>query len=81
MPDSNQPSRIERGNYSVEVLQGSDTAERFWYYVVQRKGSNEILDLVKFDTYEEAMESARQVLATMNRGSPSTLNAHESSKG
>lgn len=61
------PSRMERGNYLVEVLQGSDTAEQFWYYVVQRKGSNEIIDLVKFDTYEEAMESARQVLATMNR--------------
>ena len=70
MPDSNRPSRIERGNYSVEVLQGSDSPEQFWYYIVQRKGSNEIIDLVKFDTYEEAMESARQVLATMNRAAP-----------
>ena len=69
MPDSDQPMP-SRGNYLVEVLQGSDTAEHFWYYVVQRKGSNEIIDLVKFNTYAEAMESARQVLATMNRAVP-----------
>lgn len=69
MPDSDQPmsSRMERGNYLVEVLQGSGTADSFWYYVVQRKGSDEIIDLVKFDTYEEAIESARKILATMNR--------------
>lgn len=72
MPDSNRPMpfRIERGNYLAEVLQGSGTAEHFWYYVVQRKDSDEIIDMVKFSTYEEAMESARQVLATLNRAAP-----------
>ncbi|HVH87373.1 MAG TPA: hypothetical protein VM912_11655 [Terriglobales bacterium] len=70
MPDSNQPSRIECGNYSIKVLQGSGTAEQFWYYIVQRKGSNEIIDLVKFDSYEKAMEAARQVLVSMNRAAP-----------
>ena len=69
MPDSDHPmpSRIERGNYLAEVLQGSGTAEHFWYYVVRRKGSNEIIDMAKFATYEKAVESARQVLATLNR--------------
>ena len=63
---SDSPSRIERGNYLAEVLQGSST-EPFWYYVIHRKGSNEIIDLMKFDSRDHAMEAARLVLERINR--------------
>lgn len=59
------PCRIERGNYLADVLQAGD-AEPFWYYVIQRKCSNEVIDLVKFDTYEQALKAATQVLVKMN---------------
>ena len=68
MPEKNSsdsPSRIERGNYLAEVLQGSST-EPFWYYVIHRKGSNEIIDLMKFDSRDHAMEAARLVLDRIN---------------
>ena len=63
------PCRIERGNYLADILQGS-SAKPFWYYIVQRKGSAEIIDLVKFDTYEQALEAATQILVKMDQ-SPS----------
>ncbi|HJW98867.1 MAG TPA: hypothetical protein VJ453_01845 [Terriglobales bacterium] len=49
------------------MLRHTTPTEQFWYYVVQRKASNEVIDLVKFDSYEQAMEAAQQVLAKMHR--------------
>ena len=68
MQNSNhpEPTHIERGDYIADVLQGS-TAYRFWYYIIQRKGSKEIIDLVKFDSYEQAIASAQALLAKLNR--------------
>ena len=59
------PARIEAGKYRAEVLRGG-TLEPFWYYIIQRKDSNEILDLAKFASYEQAVEAARRTLAQMN---------------
>ena len=59
--------RFERGNYLVDVLQGNNTKEPFWYYVLQRTGSSEILGLARFDTSEQAIEAAQGVLEKMNR--------------
>ena len=63
---SANPTRIAIGNYRADVLQGG-TVERFWYYVIQRKDSNKIIDLAKFESYEQAMEAARKILDEMNR--------------
>lgn len=60
------PCRIERGNYLVDVLQAG-IAKPFWYYVIQRRGSDQIIDLVKFDNYEQALEAATEMLARMNQ--------------
>jgi hypothetical protein len=62
-----QPTRMEQGNYLADVLRHTSDTEQFWYYLIQRRGSNEILDLVKSANYEEAMEAARQALARMQR--------------
>jgi hypothetical protein len=60
-----KPTRIERGNYTADVLHHT-SAESLWYYVIQRKDSNEVIDLVKFNTYEQAIARVREVLATLN---------------
>jgi hypothetical protein len=68
MPDSNQqPLRIEQGNYLADVLRHTSDTHQFWYYLIQRKGSNEIIDLVKADNYEEAVQAATQALRRMQR--------------
>jgi len=59
-----QPHRIERGNYIADVLHHT-SPEPFWYYVIQRKGSNEVIDVVKFDTYEQAMAASKEVLVKL----------------
>lgn len=41
--------------------------ETFWYYVLHRDGSPEIIDLKKYNTYGDAVEGATKVLARMNR--------------
>ena len=69
MTDFNAPKpiRLERGNYLIDVLQGNNTSDSFWYYVLQRIGSSEILDLAKFDTHEQAVEAARGALEKVSR--------------
>jgi hypothetical protein len=68
VPDSSgNPNRITQGNYSAEILQASGVAEHFWYYIIQRKGSRAIIDLVRFDTYDQAADEARKVLARMQQ--------------
>ena len=66
MVDENDSPRIESSDYVAEVLQGN-SPEPFWYYVLQRKGSSEILDLMKFRDYEDAIKAARQAVARMSR--------------
>ena len=63
---NDSPSRIESGNYVAEILQGCDS-ERFWYYVIQRKSSNKIIDLMKFDSKQQAVEAVQIVLARLNQ--------------
>ena len=65
MHDSSHDPVIESGKYRAEVLRGG-TREPFWYYVIRRKDSNQILDLAKFESREEAMQAARAELARMN---------------
>lgn len=55
------PCRIERANYVVDVFPAGST-EPFWHYLIQRK---QIIDLVKFDSYEQALEAATEMLAKM----------------
>ncbi len=64
---THQPARIEQGNYQVNVLRHTSNTEQFWYYIIQRKGSDDIIDLVKANSYEEAMEAARQALTRIQR--------------
>ena len=71
MQDSgHNPTRIEDGSYRADVLRGGKV-EPFWYYVIQRKESNGIIDLVKFKTYEQAIARAREVLAQLNQAATS----------
>ena len=65
-PSGESPSRIEQGSYRAEILQGS-SAEPFWYYVIQRNGSQEIIDLMKFDSRDRAIEAAQLVLQRLNQ--------------
>jgi hypothetical protein len=70
MPDSGHiPTRIERGNYTADVLHGGNP-EPFWYYLIQRKNSKRIINLVKSTTFEEAISAAREVLEKLNRAMP-----------
>jgi hypothetical protein len=62
---THDPSRIESGKYQADVQRGGNV-EPFWYYIIRRKDSNEIIHLAKFETHDEAMEAARRVLARMN---------------
>jgi len=66
MVDENDSHRVESSHYVAEVLQGN-SPEPFWYYILQRKGSSEILDLMKFKDYEDAIKAARQAVARMSR--------------
>lgn len=68
MPDSihPEPTHIEQGNYTADVLHHT-SAEPFWYYVIQRKESNGVIDLMKFNTYEQAIASAQEALVQLNR--------------
>lgn len=66
MQDPNHDrARIESGKYQADVQRGG-TKEPFWYYVIRRKGSNEVIHIGKFETRKEAMEAAQQVLDRMN---------------
>jgi len=68
VPNSSQPepTHIERGYYIADVLHHTN-AEPFWYYVVRRKESGGVIDLVKFNTYELAIAGARETLAKLNQ--------------
>jgi len=66
MADDSHGSRIEHGEYMAEVLQGNGP-DPFWYYILQRKDSSEILDLMKFEKYEDASEGARRALVRLHR--------------
>lgn len=66
LDSSHGPTHIERGKYTADVLHHTN-AEPFWYYVIQRKESNGIIDLVKFHTYEQALARARKVLTKLNQ--------------
>ena len=67
MPDfgRRQSSRIERGNYIAEVLHHT-SVDSFWYYIIRRKDSSGVIDLVKFNSYEQAIAQARQALQKLN---------------
>jgi len=56
--------RIENGDYIAEVLHGN-RPEPFWYYVVRRKSSGEVLDLIRFEKYEDAVAGARKAITEM----------------
>lgn len=62
---SPNPARIEAGKYQADVLRGG-TIERFWYYIIRRKDSSEIIHLAKYESYEQALEAAREALARIN---------------
>ena len=68
MSDSNhpEPTHIELGGYTADVLHHT-SAEPFWYYVIKRKDSSRVIDLVRFKTYEQAIAGARQMLARLTR--------------
>jgi len=63
---SHNPTRIEDGKYRADVLRGG-TVEPFWYYVVRRTDSNEVIHLAKFESYEQALNAARTALARITR--------------
>jgi hypothetical protein len=57
-------THLENGDYFADVLQAHATqTEPFWYYVIQRRNSNVIIDLVRFNTRSEATEGAQKALA------------------
>ena len=61
-----QKSRIESGDYIADIMQGSGS-EPFWYYILQHNNSNQILDIQKFDTQEQAVQAAHRVLNDVPR--------------
>jgi hypothetical protein len=60
-------TRIENDTCLADILQATKDSEPFWYYIIQRKGSNGIIDLVKFPTEQEAIEAARRALARFSK--------------
>ena len=60
-------TRLEHGDHFADVLEGNNGTEPFWYYILQRKGSNQIIDLMKFDTQEAAFQAAGKALASFSR--------------
>jgi hypothetical protein len=61
-----QAKRISRGAFIVEVLPGG-SGRPFWYYMVRRIDSRELVDLAKFDSYEAACIAAEKALDDVNR--------------
>jgi hypothetical protein len=59
------PAHIERGDYQADVQRGG-TVEPFWYYIIRRKDSNQIINIEKFKNRKQAIEAAQDVLARMN---------------
>ena len=74
MPDSAQPrpSSTERGNYTAHVMHHT-SVESFWYYIIQRRGSNEVIDLVKCDSYEQAIAASRRVLERLDQAASKNI--------
>jgi hypothetical protein len=67
MQDSgHDPTRIEDGSYRADVLRGG-TVEPFWYYVIRRNDSNEVIHIANFEYYEQALKAARTALDRMAR--------------
>ncbi len=52
---------FQQDGYIAEVLQSS-SSDPFWYYIVQLKGSREIVAIDRCGSYVEAREAALQVL-------------------
>jgi hypothetical protein len=50
---SHDPMRIENGKYQADVQRGG-TVEPFWYYLIRRKDSNEIINIGKFENSERS---------------------------
>jgi hypothetical protein len=63
--DHPEPSHIELGSYTADVLHHT-SAEPFWYYVIKRKDSSRVIDLVRFKTYEQPIAGAREILAKLS---------------
>ncbi|HKR29029.1 MAG TPA: hypothetical protein VJT08_01050 [Terriglobales bacterium] len=56
-------THLENGDYFADVLQAHGTpTEPFWYYVIQRKNSNVVIDLVRFNTRDEEVDAAQRAL-------------------
>ena len=67
MQDSgHDPTRIEEGRYRADVV-GGGTVETFWYYVIRRNDSNEVIQIATFEYSEQALNAARMALARMAR--------------
>lgn len=55
-------TRLIVGNYIADVLIGKGQSTETYYYIIQRIGSAEVLDLAYFHTFEAAKESAQAAL-------------------
>ncbi len=61
---------IELGRYTADLV-SSSKGDPFWYYVVQPKGSREIVALGGCKTYEEARAAALEALERFKRAAAS----------
>jgi hypothetical protein len=59
--------RLALGEYTADIVI-SKREENCCYYVLQRVGSAEILDMQRFNTPEEAEAAAKRALEGWNRG-------------
>ena len=67
---SHSNTRLTLGEFIADVLISKDTKDNCCYFVIQRIGSAEVVELARFDSFEKAEEAANQSLERLLREHP-----------
>lgn len=54
--------RIRRGDHFALILKDAPDHSHFWHWIVQRKGSSEVLGLGKAKSKQDAVQAAERCL-------------------
>jgi hypothetical protein len=74
--DQNSPITIQRGEFVAEVLPGGNgDPSGFWYFMVRREGSQDILDIARYETRDAAVVGAGRALDKQLSWHPATKTA------
>jgi hypothetical protein len=65
-------TRLTLGDYIADVLINRKDRLRY-YYIVQRIGSAEIIDMLDFDSFNEALIAAKEALQDWHRHDQSNV--------